>query len=94
MMTRKEFAPHGSKYFLLRVDPISEGTCCAGTQTESHQNCLPCKIRCKSTSVANPLNNEKNKDKIAIYCFALLYNQGHYENTPIQIHIENFTSKI
>ena len=40
---RKEFAPKGSKFFPVRVDPISEGTWCAGKQRGSHKSCLPCK---------------------------------------------------
>ena len=39
---RKEFAPHGSKFFPSRVDPFLEGNWGTGKQTESHKSCLPC----------------------------------------------------
>ena len=34
---RKIFAPFGRKLFPFRADPFSEGTKCAGNQTESHK---------------------------------------------------------
>ena len=49
----KEFAPHGSKFFPFRVDPFSQGTWCAESQTGSHKNCLPCKNGGNSTGRKN-----------------------------------------
>ena len=31
----------GNKFFPFNVDPFSEGTYCAGKQTENHKSCLP-----------------------------------------------------
>ena len=41
---RKEFAPSGSKFFLLRVEPAPEKDQCAGMPTGSHKSCLSCKM--------------------------------------------------
>ena len=40
---RKEFAPHGSKFFPFRVDSFSDGARFAELQTGSHKICLPWK---------------------------------------------------
>ena len=40
---RKEFASQGSKLFPFRVDPFTEGTWSADTQTEGHQELSPFK---------------------------------------------------
>ena len=39
---RKEFAPHGNKFFPFRVDHISEWAWFAGKQSGSPKICLPC----------------------------------------------------
>ena len=36
-----EFAPKGSKFFLLREDPSPEETWCQGMEKEPHKSCLP-----------------------------------------------------
>ena len=47
---RKEFAPHGSKFFPFRVDPFLKGTWLTGRWTGSQKkSCLPCKNWRKTT---------------------------------------------
>ena len=51
---RKEFAPFGSKFFSLRVDPFSEGAWCAGKQTRNHKSCVPFKNRKTTKFIQSP----------------------------------------
>ena len=54
---RKEFAPTGSKFFPLRLDPSSEGEKYAGKQTGSNKSCLPFTKAEKIPRVSTPLDS-------------------------------------
>ena len=63
---RKEFAPHGSKFFPFRVDPFSDRTWLAEKQTGSHKSCLLCKTEAEIYHVYQiPRKMKRSCQKIA-----------------------------
>ena len=62
---RKEFAPHGSKFFPSRIDPISEGAWCAGKQTQYKNTPIQIKNSPPKTEIS-----DKKKTLIFSYFFS------------------------